>query len=141
MEQLVRMIAQQQESITSLKNMVESLSQQSCCSERSPIQDNSFLESSSSQKEKRTKEMIYDEIGFFDPEYEETDAIVNVSKHVFYHNVYSCVDCLKTLARSQSHNKIWIVIPQIFRRSALIWHSSELLEKEKDLFHVTSLET
>ena len=99
------------------------------------------MESSSSQKEKYTKKIIFDEVGFFNPEYEEIGAIVNVGKHVFYHNVYPCVDCLKTLARFQSHNKIWKVIPQTFHKSALIWHSSELLKKEKDLFHVTSLET
>lgn len=86
-----------------------------------------------------TKELDPEEVGFFDPEYEGTGAVVNAGTNVFYRDVYAFVDRLKDLEQIKGEEKLRVVLPQCFRGSALIWHSTELCETEKTLLRHANL--
>ena len=85
------------------------------------------------------KEWNADEIGFFDPDYEGSAAVVNAGKHVFYRDVYVFIDRCKDMAPLRGEDKLRTVLPQCFRGAALIWHSTELSEMEKILLRGTNL--
>lgn len=42
-----------------------------------------------------TKELNPEEVGFFDPEYKGTGAVINARKNVVYRDLYAFVDRLK----------------------------------------------
>ena len=85
------------------------------------------------------KEWTYEDIEFFDSNYEKNEFIVNVDKHVFYRNVYAFIDKLKDMTMHRKSNKIRNVISQCLRESALIWHSTKLSDLKKDMLRKTSL--
>ena len=85
------------------------------------------------------KEWTCKDIEFFDSNYEKNELIVNVDKHVFYRNVYAFIDRLKDMTMHRESNKIRNVISQCFREFALIWHSAELSNLEKNMLKKTSL--
>ena len=85
-----------------------------------------------------TNNLKADEVGFFDPSYEDpngskTDpqAVVNAGRHVFYRDVYAFVDRLKDLVYLKGEDKVRELLPTCLRGTALIWHSMELTELEK----------
>ncbi len=86
-----------------------------------------------------TKEWTADDIGFFDPGLEGDGPVVNVGRHVFYRDIYAFVDRLKDMMNLRGEDKLRAVLPQCFRGSALIWHSTELSDMEKDLLRQASL--
>ena len=81
-----------------------------------------------------------EEIGFFDPEAEGTDPVVNAGKHVFYRDVFAFVDRLKDMAPLKGPEKLRTVLPQCLRGAALIWHSTELTDLEKSMIREASLD-
>ena len=87
-----------------------------------------------------TKEWNADDIGYFDPSYEGTGPVVNVGKSVFYRDIYAFVDRLKDMAPLRGDDKLRTVIPQCLRGTALIWHSTELSENEKEMSRYTNLQ-
>lgn len=76
-----------------------------------------------------------DDVGFFDPSYEDptntNSPVVSVGRHVFYRDVYAFEDRLKDLVHLKGEDKVREVLPTCFRGSALIWHSTQLTELEK----------
>ena len=80
-----------------------------------------------------------EQIGFFDPDYESNGPVVNSGKYVFYKDVYVFIDRLKDMAPLRGEDKLRTVLLQCFRGTALIQHSSELSELEKNLLRRASL--
>ncbi len=66
------------------------------------------------------KEWTVDDIRFFDSNIDDDDSIVNVSRHVFYKNIYVFVDRLKDMIVIRENDKFRIVLSQCFRDAALI---------------------
>lgn len=85
------------------------------------------------------KEWTCEDIGFFDPSAEGTGPVTNVGKHVFYRDVYCFIDRLKDMTGHRGPDKLRNVIPQCLRGSALIWHSTELSDLEKEMLREASL--
>ena len=83
-----------------------------------------------------------EEVGYFDPEYQQEQGstngpVVNAGKYVYYRDVYVFVDRLKDLAVTR--NDVKSVMTSCFRGSALMWYSMELTELERDLLRDTDL--
>lgn len=66
------------------------------------------------------KEWNAEEIGYFDPKYEETGPMITVEKSVFYRDVFSFIDRLQDMAVVRGHDKMRIVLSQCLRGAALI---------------------
>jgi len=84
-----------------------------------------------------------EDIGFFDPAYEDANNgfIVNAGRHVCYRDIYVFVDRLKDLVKgSTGEQKIKDLIPGCLRGAYLTWYSTELSELEKDLLRSASLD-
>ena len=84
-----------------------------------------------------------DDVGFFDPFYEDSSnsntTVVNAGRHVFYRDVYAFIDRLKDLINLKEEDKVREVLPTYFRGSAQIWHSTELTELKKRGLRNTSV--
>ena len=84
-----------------------------------------------------------EEVGFFDPEYQQDhsnghELVVNAGKYVYYRDVYVFVDPLKDLANQ--NRPVKNIITECLRGSALTWYLAELTELERDLLHDTNLD-
>ncbi len=95
--------------------------------------------SSYSQSAEYIKKWTVDEIEFFDSNIDDDESIVNVSRHVFYKNIYVFVDRLKDMIVIREDDKLRIVLSQCFRGAALIWHFIELYDMKKDLLRQINL--
>lgn len=86
-----------------------------------------------------------DDIGYFDPEHDGLAnvgaPIVNAGRHVFYRDVYAFVDRLKDMAPLRDEPKLRTALVQCLRGSALIWHSMELSDLEKQLLKNADLDS
>ena len=85
-----------------------------------------------------TKQLKAEDVGFFDPEYQDeksisSEPIVNTGKHVLYRDVYIFVDRLQDLAETHTSSSVKDVIASCLRGSALMWYSTELTKQEKDV--------
>lgn len=84
------------------------------------------------------------DVGFFDPEYEDEKSgnarIVSAGKHVIYRDVYTFVHRLQDLAYSHG-NTVISVIPECFRGGALMWYTAELSALEKSDLRASDLAT
>lgn len=84
-----------------------------------------------------------EDVGFFDPEADGSSnadgPIINSGRHVFYTDVYTFVGRLQDLASVRGEEKLRTVIPQCLRGSALIWHSAELSDLEKNLLRTATV--
>ena len=84
------------------------------------------------------------DIGFFDPAYDDKDtdasALINAGRHDFYRDIYAFVDRIKDIAAIHGADKTKEAIPTCFRGEALIWHTMELSEIEKDIVRTASIE-
>lgn len=95
---------------------------------------NANSNSNSTEKSKGThKKWICENIDFSDLNYENTEFIVNVDKHVFYRNIYVFIDRLKDMTMHKNSNKLKNVISQCLRKLALIWHFTKLSDLEKNM--------
>ena len=79
-------------------------------------------------------------IEFFDFTAEESRSVINLSKHVFYRNVYAFVNRLKNVSFIREKDKLRVVISQCLRSIVFIWHSTELFEIEKKIYRDMSLQ-
>jgi hypothetical protein len=95
--------------------------------------------SSYSQSAEYIKKWTVDEIEFFDSNIDDDESIVNVSRHVFYKNIYVFVDRLKNMIVIREDDKLRIVLFQCFRDAVLIWHFIELFDMKKDLLRQINL--
>ena len=88
------------------------------------------------------REWKAEEVGFFDPGYEDANdsPIVTLGRHSLYRDVYAFVDRLKDLAKQRHVDKLRTVLPECFRGECQIWYSIELDEMTKDLLRSVSLE-
>ena len=91
------------------------------------------------------REWRAEDIGYFDPDYEDSNsnysnAMVSTGKHTFYKDVYTFVDRLRDMAKLRGPDKVRTVLPECLRGTALVWHSAELSEMEKDLLRDASLD-
>ena len=91
--------------------------------------------------------MKAEDIGFFDPEYHVdnsesgTSIIVTSGRYTFYRDVYIFTDRLKHLAAVRNNaDSVRDLIPECLKGSALVWHSAELSELEKELLQPARLE-
>lgn len=66
--------------------------------------------------------------------------MVNVGKNVFYKDIYAFIDRLKDMAPIKGEDKLRTVIPQCLRGTALIWHSTELSDVQKETYRYTTLQ-
>ena len=103
--------------------------------------DTSFATTANSQSDRDPQDWKFDEIDFFDFEYENSNnsLIINVDRHVFYRDVYAFTNRLRNLASLRENDKLRIVISQCLRDSALIWHFMKLFDVEKMLLRKASL--
>ena len=83
-----------------------------------------------SYEQPRAPALRAEEVGYFDPEYQNaaTGPVVNAGKYVYYRDVYVFVDRLKDLA---TQHDVKHVISACFRGSALMWYSMELTDLER----------
>ena len=86
------------------------------------------------------KNWISKEIEFFDSTTEESNSIINLSKHVFYRNVHAFLNRLKNVSVIRKEDKLRVVIFQCLRNIALIWHSTKLFDVEKKIYRNMSLQ-
>lgn len=89
--------------------------------------------------DRSSKEWTAEAIGFFDPGAEGNEPVSNVGKHVFYKDVYAFVDRLKDVALLKGDDKLRNILPQCLRGTALIWHSTELSDMEKNMLREASM--
>ena len=88
-------------------------------------------------------EIEAEEVGYFDPLYQEeqgttNDSIANLGNYVIFKDVYLFVDHLKHLASYRSGVKK--VISSCLRGTALMWYLVELTESDRDLLRNSDLE-
>ena len=88
-------------------------------------------------------EIRAEEVGFFDPEYQQEQGttqgqVVNAGKHVYYRDVYLFVNRLKDLANYRDGVKHIVTV--CLRGSALMWYSAELTDLERDLLRDAQLD-
>ena len=103
---------------------------------------NTFFSSISLIKQLRVENMNY-----FDSETQTKKKkkknfwafVINVSKHVYYINVYIFVDKLKNLTKSHDMNSMINVIIACLRDHALIWHFEILNEWQKNKLRINDL--
>jgi len=85
-----------------------------------------------------------DDIGYFDPEFDgqgpDAGLIGSSSRHVYYRDVYTFVDRLRVLAPIKGLDALRVTIPACLRGSALLWHTVELTEMERELLGNAGLE-
>ena len=74
------------------------------------------------------------EVEFFDSTAKDDEFVINLKKHVFYKNVYFFVNRLKNVISLKNENKLKVIISQCLRDIALIWHSIELSNIEKNIY-------
>ena len=88
-----------------------------------------------------TKPFKADDIGFFDPEYQDgtTGPVANAGKHVIYRDIYTFVDRLKDIEFSYGE-AIKFIIPECFRGAALMWYTIELTDVDKILLRAQDLD-
>lgn len=91
-----------------------------------------------------TVKLRAEEVGYFDPEYQQEQGssgpVVNAGKHVFYKDVYVFTDRLKDLAAQRGESDIKSVMTACFRGSVLIWYSMELTDLERTLLRDANLD-
>ena len=80
------------------------------------------------------------EVEFFDSTAKESNSVINLSKHVFYKDVYAFVNKLKNVSVIRKENKLRVVIFQCLRNIVFIWHSTELFDVEKKIYKDMSLQ-
>jgi hypothetical protein len=85
------------------------------------------------------KKWTTDEIGLFDPNVDDEDSVINMSRHVFYKNIYAFVNRLKDMTNIRDDDKLRSVLSQCFREAALIWHFTELFDMKKNLLRQINL--
>jgi hypothetical protein len=85
------------------------------------------------------KKWTVDEIEFFDLDVKRNDSIVNVSRHVFYKNIYAFINRLKDMIIIRDDDKLRTILSQCFRDAVLIWHFTELFDMKKDLLRQINL--
>ena len=77
-----------------------------------------------------------EEVGLFNPDMDDpaelNAGIVTVRCHTVYKDVFTFTDCLTDLAKVRSEEKLWEIFPTLLQGSALIWHSTELSDMERD---------
>jgi hypothetical protein len=77
-----------------------------------------------------------EEVGLFNPDVEDsTDlnaGITTVGRHTVYKDVFAFTDRLTHLSKVRSEGKLWEIFPTLLRGSALVWHSVELSDMERD---------
>lgn len=85
-----------------------------------------------------------EDIGFFDPAYEDPSgknaSIVNAGRHVYYRDVFIFLDRLRDLSKGPTGDRVKDYISGCLRGEALIWYSTEVSELEKDLLRGASLD-
>ena len=86
------------------------------------------------------KEWNAEDIGYFDPDYDGEGPVVSAGKSVYYRDVYAFIERLKDMTPIRGMEKLRTVLPQCFRGSALIWHSTEVSERDKRLYRTAPLE-
>ena len=91
-------------------------------------------------EERSTKNCIVEKIKFFDFTVDNLKLVVNLSKHVFYKNIYAFVNRLKNDDSIRDENKLKLIISQCLRNFALIWHSTKFFEMKKEIYKNMSLQ-
>ncbi|CAA9220090.1 MAG: hypothetical protein AVDCRST_MAG95-496 [uncultured Adhaeribacter sp.] len=86
-----------------------------------------------------------EDIGLFNPEYHDPanpGPVISLGRHTLYRNIYAFTDQLKDLAKA-SGKLIMLrdMLPTCFKGAALIWHSTELTDLEKDLLRTASIKS
>jgi hypothetical protein len=66
------------------------------------------------------KKWTIDEIDFFDSDIERNKSVINVSRHVFYKNMYVFVNRFKNMIIIRDDDKLSTILSQCFRDAALI---------------------
>ena len=83
-------------------------------------------------------------VGFFNPEYENVSGtdqpIVSVGRHNFYRNVYVFTDHLRDLKKTASGLRMKDLIATCLKGENLRWYSTELTKIEKNYFREASIE-
>lgn len=83
-----------------------------------------------------------EDIGFFDPDLEDKGlGVTTTGKHTIYKDVFAFTDWLKHLAAINSESRVRDTLPTCLRGAALVWHSTELSEHERDLMITDSLDS
>lgn len=59
---------------------------------------------------------------------------------MFYRYIYAFIDRLKDMAPLKADDKLRTVLPQCLRDAALVWHSIELSDLDKDMLRVATLD-
>ena len=95
-----------------------------------------------SYEQPRVPVLRAEEVGYFDPEYQQEQGntqgpVVNAGKYVYYRDVYIFVDRLKDLA---SQHDVKQLLSACLRGTALMWYSMELTELERDLLRDADLD-
>jgi hypothetical protein len=62
-----------------------------------------------------------------------------MSRHVFYKNIYAFVNRLKDMTNIRDDDKLRTILSQCFRKTAFIWHFTELFDMKKDLLRQANL--
>ena len=85
-----------------------------------------------------------EDIGYFDPDYEDPSgkdsSIVTSGRHSFYRDVYVFTDRLKDLEKGSSGAKIKEYISGCLKGGALRWQARELTELERDFLREATIE-
>ena len=109
-----------------LRQLLQFISQQSSQSQQ--IFKNDVM------KDRSSKDLISEKVEFFDSTAEEFESVINLSKHVFYRNVYAFVNKFKNVSFIREKDKLRLVIFQCFRDIVFIWHSTEFFDIEKEIY-------
>jgi hypothetical protein len=84
-----------------------------------------------------------EEVRLFNPDVEDSDlnaVIVTEGRYTIYKDVFTFTDRLSHIAAVRSEAKVRELFPTLLRGSALIWHSTELSEMERDHMRTCSIE-
>ena len=109
-----------------LRQLLQFISQQSSQSQQTS--KNNVMRNRSS------KDLISEEVEFFDSTVDGQRSVVNLKKHVFYKDIFAFVNRLKNVNSVREENKLRLIISQCLRDIVLIWHSTELFDVEKEIY-------
>ena len=89
-----------------------------------------------------TRTNLVETLGYFDPGYaaDNNESIVSAGRYTYYRDVFVWIDHLKEIAKTESDDTVRAQISSCLRGEALVWHSAELSELERDLLREASIE-